>query len=194
MNFNTVIKLLFVFPLTLLMAQTSIAAVYKWKNSEGVSVFSDQPHQGAKAITLPKLQSYQTASVASQALPEATTDKASTQSALKYTELSMTNLKSDATLRQNQGVPFTLQASIVPELAKGDVAQLLLDGKAFGSSVNGPATALSFVIAGVARGAHQLQIVVQQDASHKTLISSKNIRVYFHQARTHKIKISAAGG
>lgn len=169
----------------------SYATIYQWKNTEGVTVFSDKPRSGAKPVELPMLQTYP--AVKTQVLAGKTTANSTVKKTthLSYTKLAFINLENDAVIRNNNAIPFEVTASIEPALREGDVVELQLDNKKVASYADSKSNKAAFTLIGVERGEHHLRLRIV-DAENRILLRSDRLRIYFLQSRQQPLlKVSS---
>ncbi|MGR5133285.1 DUF4124 domain-containing protein [Vibrio alfacsensis] len=170
---------------SLLVTSASLAKVaYTWVDKEGVVHFSDTPNQGAKAISLPNLESTSpaprvesTKSLTPQAkttpVPQAD-DKPKADKPLALS-LAMLIPQHDETIRSNQGI-INIQLEANRKLGIGEQLQLFLDGKPYGA----PQRRLTWQLNNIDRGTHTL--AVQAKRSGKLIASTSPITVHLHRA------------
>jgi hypothetical protein len=142
------------------------ATVYKWVDENGVTHYSDQPHENAEKVQLKQPQTYSPGPVpgagpTSQA-------SASRQTANAYT-CTVTQPTTDQTFPNTTSV--TVAATFSPQPHSGDQSALLLDGTRL---QNFPQGGGSLTIDPIDRGQHSLQAVVQ-DSSGKMLCQSTSV-------------------
>ncbi|MGI9946556.1 DUF4124 domain-containing protein [Vibrio hyugaensis] len=170
---------------TLLIASTACAQVaYTWVDKDGVIHFSDTPNQGAKAISLPNLESsapapkvQHTESLAPQAkMPKETAEAPKTKAEKPQPlSLSMLTPQHDETIRSNNGL-INIQLEANRKLGIGEQLQLILDGKPYGA----PQSRLTWQLSNIDRGTHTL--AVQAKRSGKLIASTSPITVHLHRA------------
>ena len=169
----------------LLIATTTSAQVaYTWVDKDGVVHFSDTPNQGAKAISLPNLESTapapkveSTESLAPQAktTSEPTTDEQTKAEKPLPLSLSMLTPQHDETIRSNPGA-INIQLEANRKLGIGEQLQLFLDGKPYGA----PQSRLTWQLKNIDRGTHTL--AVQAKRSGKLIASTSPITVHLYRA------------
>jgi len=169
----------------LLMASSvSSQVAYTWVDKDGVVHFSDTPSQGAKAISLPNLESSapaprveSTESLAPQAknTPEPQTDEKPKADKPLPLSLSMLTPQHDETIRSNPG-SINIQLEANRKLGIGEQLQLFLDGKPYGA----PQSRLTWQLNDIDRGTHTL--AVQAKRSGKLIASTSPITVHLHRA------------
>jgi hypothetical protein len=137
------------------------ATVYKWVDENGVTHYSDQPHENAEKVTVAAPQTYSAPRAQYTPSPTARTKAP----ASNYT-CSVAQPSNDETLQNTSTVSVAAQASPAP--ANGDQMVLLLDGA---KVTNFPSLGGSFTIDSVDRGQHTLQATVQ-DSTGKTVCQS----------------------
>ncbi len=171
------IRLLFI--LALIVLGQAYADVYRWKNDQGVTVYSDTPPanssgEEAKPLDLPELNT-----AAPENRPTAQTQTPAPieeESASPYQELSIIQPENGNPVRANGG-EVAVALSLSPDLVAtgGHLIQLYLDGSPIAS---GPDT--RFTLRNVSRGEHVVYAQVM-DKNQKPLITSNKIS--FHVLR-----------
>ena len=139
-------------------AVAAAATVYKWVDENGVTHYSDQPHENAEKVHLAAPQTYTAPKVAAQPAKPAPPPAAAPntyQSCVLLTPADQQNLPN------TDAVPTLVQINPAPH--DGDVAVLLYDGAAL---PNYPPAGGGYTIQGVDRGAHSLQLLVQDAGGH----------------------------
>ena len=162
------------------------AAIYTWTDEKGNVVYSDQPHEGAKKVTLPPDQSFSKGrdksatgaanATATPSSPSATAPLPTTKLKRQYKSISITSPTDGATLRNNSG-DMTVTVSLDPALIKGDQIVVYLDGRAVGK----PQTVPVFALTNVDRGEHKLKVEVIDSAGNK-IGETEEITFFMHQA------------
>ncbi|MBC7984820.1 MAG: DUF4124 domain-containing protein [Candidatus Obscuribacterales bacterium] len=141
--------------------------IWKWKDKNGVTHYSDQPGPNAVRVDL-QVQTYQPEVNASAEPP-----RRDSQPAATYTSLTITAPANDETI-QGTGGQVSVQLQVDPGLQSGHVLQVSFDGK----NISGEgSTSLSYTLPEVERGSHTIQASVVA-ANGSTLISSN--AVTFH--------------
>lgn len=129
------------------------AQIYQYKDTNGNTVYTNQPPQGqdAEQVQLPPTNSVEMSS------PKATESTAPTEQdrGTHYATLALTDLPSDEALRANNGT-FSVRVQITPKLAPSHRLRLLLDGQPHGQASS--STRLQVVNAD--RGEHSLAVEV----------------------------------
>jgi len=149
----------------------SAATVYKWVDENGITHYSDQPHQSAAKVDVQKQAPI--GSVATQA-PAASGDSTGA-SAPVYTVCAITSPTPDQVFLNTFSV--VAQLDIEPFLRAGDQVVLSLDGK----PVDGlPRTAKQFMLNQIDRGTHSVQAVIR-DSDGKTVCSSDSVTFHVRQ-------------
>jgi len=152
--------------LSLFVAISAQAEVYKYTNKQGKAAYSDVPVTGSEKIKVPPVMTY-TAPVT----PKFTASKGKADKQPKdfYEYLEITSPLEEGTVRNNQGI-VKVSYSLMPKLRRGDRVVLFVDGTA----------QPSLVAEGVERGAHtlELQILGRDGAKRK---SSKRVLFYLHR-------------
>lgn len=165
------IRLIFI--VAVIIIGQAYAEVYRWKNDQGVTVYSDTPPvnsggEEAKPLDLPELN---TASPSNK--PTIETQKAApieVKSASPYQELKIIQPENGSPVRANGG-QVAVSLLLSPELIApaGHLIQLYIDDSPIAS---GPDT--RFTLQNVSRGVHVVYAQVV-DKNHKVLITSDNI-------------------
>ncbi len=138
------------------------ATVYKWVDENGVTHYSDQPHENAEKVQIAQPQTYSAPRIASQPSQA----PAPQQAAYTYT-CQVTQPAPDSSFPNATAV--TVGAAISPTPQSGDQGFLLLDGTRLPKWNGGSVT-----IDPIERGTHSLQAVVQ-DSNGKTLCQSATV-------------------
>jgi hypothetical protein len=164
-------KLLFTL-MCLACTVASAATVYKWVDEDGVTHFSDQPHENAQKVELKAPQTFSapkpSAPSRSKAPPTGPTDKA-------YTSCGMAEPTADQVYQNTDTV--SASTSVLPTMRPGDTVVVTMDG----APVPGvPANGGAFTISPVDRGEHTIQMVVK-DPSGNTVCSSTSVTFHVRQ-------------
>jgi Domain of unknown function (DUF4124) len=152
-----------------LLSVVSVAAlsatVYKWVDEDGVTHYSDQPHENAEKVQLTEPQTYSAPRTSSRAR----TTSADKPAANAYSSCDVVQPTNDQTFPDVTSVTASVQVSPPPQ--SGDQVFLLLDGARV---PNFPTGGGSVTINPIDRGTHSLQAVVQ-DSNGKVLCQSPNV-------------------
>jgi hypothetical protein len=127
------------------------ATVYRWVDENGVTHYSDQPHENAEKVTVAAPQTY--SAPRQPNIPSSSSQ--SKQSGPTYS-CSITQPSNDDTFANSTAVTTTAQASPVP--GAGDKLILMFDGL---QVQNFPASGGSLQLTNLDRGTHTLQAQVQ---------------------------------
>lgn len=138
--------------LLLALALPASAAIYKYTDATGNTVYTNQPPEGAQTetIVLPP-----TNSVEMQAPAAPPPDAEDRESKAAYSRLQLDNLPTDEALRANNGT-FGVSVTIEPPLRPGHQLRLLLDGQPYGQASSGTRLQLN----NIERGEHSLAVEV----------------------------------
>jgi hypothetical protein len=154
------------FTLMSLVCTVAISAtVYRWVDENGVTHYSDQPHENAEKVHVAAPQTYK----ATPLPPSPASQSAQPQAAADTYQCQVTAPANDDTLPNTYSVNASAQVS--PSPRNGDQAFLLMDGARV---PNFPAMGGSVTLSNIDRGQHTLQAIVQ-DASGKLLCQSANV-------------------
>ena len=164
--------------MALINHQAAAGPVYKSKDAQGNTVYSDLPPRGqqAKPVTLGAGNNYTPPEVTFKAPPAAPEEVAPAEFA-GYQKLAILTPTADATVHDNEGkVPLSF--ALDPTLQPGNNVQVLLDGRviANAASTNGVGA-----LTNVDRGTHEIRLEVR-DTAGKVLIQSSPVT--FHMLRT----------
>jgi uncharacterized protein DUF4124 len=142
------------------------ATVYKWVDENGVTHYSDQPHENAQKVQIAQPQTYSPGPL--PYTPRSAQSSGPKQAANGYT-CEVTAPTNDQTFPNTTSV--TVGAQFTPAPHGGDQSSLLLDGTRL---QNFPQGGGSLTIDPIDRGQHSLQAVVQ-DSSGKMLCQSTSV-------------------
>jgi hypothetical protein len=142
------------------------ATVYKWVDENGVTHYSDQPHENAEKVQVAQPQTYKAPRVNPQAAAQPATQARPPNS---YQSCDVVTPANDQTFPNADSVSTAVQVS--PQPHDGDRVFLLLDGQRV---PNFPPTGGSYTISPIDRGTHSVQAVVQ-DSSGRTLCQSEPV-------------------
>jgi hypothetical protein len=156
----------------LLCTVAAAATVYKWVDEDGVTHFSDQPHENAQKVELKAPQTFsapKTTSTPSRSTPPK-------QPAQKvYQSCSLSEPTNDQVFLNTDTV--SAGTSVQPGVRPGDTVIVTMDG----APVPGvPANGGQFTITPVDRGEHTIQMVVK-DPTGNTVCSSPSVMFHVRQ-------------
>lgn len=155
----------------LIISSNSLATVYRWVDENGKVHYSDEPKANAEAIDLNE----NTQNKISIKIPPKANVTMKENAAVKYAII-ITSPKEEATIRDNNG-ELTVNVSVAPQLPRGSMLTLLVDGVL----TEGPQTAATFKLSGIFRGEHTIVVnAVAQNG--KVLASSSPRKIFLHQA------------
>ncbi|WED44188.1 DUF4124 domain-containing protein [Legionella cardiaca] len=149
------------------------AEIYKWIDDQGITHFSDSPHEGGNHIKLPATQ-YNLVPV-----PAKKEKVVNQQQKLQPYELTIIQPEDKATIRNNQG-KLIVNVHINQLLRPNYQLILVLDGK----KVKQSKTTLTFILNGIERGTHNLVVEVL-DEKDSVLFTSKPVIFYMHRPYIH---------
>jgi hypothetical protein len=152
-------------------AVVSAATVYKWVDENGVTHYSDQPHENAQKVIVQAPQTYS----ASHDLYSSRSSAAPKTPGPAYT-CSVAQPTNDQTFQNTSTVSFAAEANPAP--VNGDQLVLLLDGARV---PNFPSSGGSVTLDSVDRGQHTVQAVVQ-DSTGKPVCQSTPVTFTVLQA------------
>ncbi|HLD64523.1 MAG TPA: DUF4124 domain-containing protein [Pseudomonas sp.] len=138
----------------LLLALTlpASAAIYKYTDATGNTVYTNQPPEGipTETVELPPTNSVK---IQAPAVPASGIDPGVTSAS--YGQLQLGDLPTEEALRANNGT-FGVSVNIAPALRPGHQLRLLLDGQPYGQASNGTRLQLN----NIDRGEHSLAVEV----------------------------------
>lgn len=151
-----------------MFVQPAFAKLYKCKDAEGNTVYTDEACADGKQLKLPPLPTY----TAPKPLPATSTgnnDNNNDEEAKGYISLVISKPENDGVIRDNEG-KATISYTLTPELKTelGHKFVITLDGKQLKTS----GTTSQIQLSDLDRGTHTIQINVM-DKENKTVISSK---------------------
>jgi hypothetical protein len=131
------------------------ATVWKWRDADGVTHYSDQPVPGAVQINADPTNTYTSSPVTNTA----SAAQSSSSSAVAVTQYSVIEITSPASEATIAGTGGTVQVAgrLEPALASNHRLMLYLDGQPV---PNYPPQALSYSLTDVARGEHNVMLAV----------------------------------
>jgi hypothetical protein len=154
--------------LSIVCTAAGAATVYKWVDENGVTHFSDQPHENAQKVQVAEPQTY---SAPPRAAAPASSPRTAPPPAPTYQSCDLVAPTNDQTFPNASSVTASVQLDPPPRA--GDQVFLLLDG----ARLSGLPTMGSSFTLPVERGSHSLQAVVQDSEGHVVCQSSS---VMFH--------------
>ena len=154
------------------VAFAAAPTVYKWVDENGITHYSDQPHQSAAKVDVQKQAPV--GSVATQA-PATANSTAEAASAPVYSSCRIVSPTPDEVFLNTFSVMTRLD--IEPFLRGGDQVVISLDGK----PVDGlPRGSNQFMLSQIDRGTHSVQAVIR-DSDGKTVCSSDSVTFHVRQ-------------
>ncbi len=140
--------------LLLALALPASAQIYKYIDSNGNTVFTNQPPDGTQAETV-NLPPTNTVETQAPSLPIDSSANDTPQDEAPYAVLNLTGIPDDEAMRSNNGT-FIVGVDIQPRLQPGHRLRLILDGEPYGQASNVP----SLQVTNVERGEHSLAVAV----------------------------------
>lgn len=149
------------------------AAIYKWQDENGNTVFSDQPRERAQKVETGTPQTFRP----SLAPPPAETPAVTEATGTLYSGLAIASPANDAAIRDNAG-NVTISITITPALdtASGHYLTVMMDGTVVADRV----TAASVSLTNVDRGTHSVQAQIRNAAGNVLRTSATSV---FHLQR-----------
>ena len=157
--------------LLLMLASSAQGEMYKHKDAEGVTIYSDIPVEGSTPIVTPEGNTIKLPKYVAKKKPA----KESPDS--DYSAFIIVSPENDSTVRDNSG-NATITLSLTPELK-------IDSGHSISAFVNGiknvsNSTSLAITINNINRGSHSVHAVVT-DAEGNSLIQSNSINIHLKQ-------------
>jgi Domain of unknown function (DUF4124) len=140
------------------------ATVYRWVDENGVTHYSDQPHENAEKVHVAAPQTYKPTP-----LPASPPSQNAQPQASNTYQCQVVAPANDDSFSNTYSVDTAVQVNPSPH--NGDQVFLLMDGARV---PNFPAVGGAFTITNIDRGQHTLQAVVQ-DTNGKLLCQSANV-------------------
>lgn len=162
--------------LSLLAASAVLAQAYRWVDDDGITHYSDRPHEGAEKFELSKYDRPPPAprKRTTQPAPLQTLEQLQQEQArFRYEVLRISAPGAEETL-WNIGGTLNVSLAVTPALQPGHRVRVYFDGKA--QFVNGA----TFQLQEVWRGVHNLQVEIL-DETGKLMIRSQPNRFYVQQ-------------
>lgn len=163
--------------LALILAGTTASAdVYRWKDADGQTHYSDRPHPGAERITVevsPPASGVREATrpAADEQDPEGEVPEAFT----RYQSLTIASPAQEQVI-WNIGGQLDVAAAVQPPLQPGHALQFTLDGQTLMAEPGSTRAQFPEVF----RGEHSLQVAVLDDQG-RTLLASPSTRFFVRQ-------------
>jgi hypothetical protein len=167
---------IYLFLLSLFFSLSCSAAIYQWKDANGLMHFSDQPTGHAKLITLPVSQSYR-ANVTSLASSDKIKSKGSPVS---YSRLEIVSPKENEIFNNSASENIPAKVNLEPSLHLTDALEIFVDGHFFEKTKGVDSVFLS----NLPRGQHTVEMKVVDDKNN-LLVSSQRVNFFvqkFHLA------------
>jgi hypothetical protein len=155
-----------VFTLLSVLCTAALAAtVYKWVDENGVTHYSDQPHENAQKVTLAQPQTYK----APKPPPEQASTAAAPKAPPPYSSCAIAQPANEDTFPNANSVDVAVATN--PGVRPGDEVVLLLDGSRV---ANFPPSGGATTISPIERGSHTLQAIIR-DGDGQVVCQSANI-------------------
>jgi hypothetical protein len=139
-------------------AQESKRELWKWKDANGVTHYSDRPVQGATRVEVTTMQPVPAAAPPPPSRTRSTASQRSTPAVVQYQSLEIWQPESEQSFFGTDNT-VTVRLRSEPELAAGDQLRLFFDGKQVESGTN----ADTYTLPNVERGAHVLEALIVDD-------------------------------
>jgi len=170
------------FAILILIPIISFANIYQWQDEQGNVHFSNEPQPGAVVADIPAPQTYKPRPRKQFTIEpyHKTIDVKEVIDTIDshphiYTAVSIVQPQNEGTIWNTAG-NLEVKVEAKPALKKGDKIIVYIDGKETGE----PQKEVEFVIPGIERGTHTLQVTIE-DAKGRVLIRSNTVTFYIHQ-------------
>lgn len=167
-----------------LLIGTASAGVFRYQDSKGNLIYTDQPRVGEKqAVELPPATVSTTPKVTPEAeVKEKKKKEEPTQSHVSYKEFVLASPTDKQTFHNQRSIVMTI--ALTPVLQEGDKINIVLDGKQYAEITNKDTPkegAYQSTLNNIDRGSHQLQaVLVNSDG--KQIKNTNTITIYVHYA------------
>jgi hypothetical protein len=168
--------LLLVFFLAAAGSGAEETTIYRSKNDQGATVFSDRAEDNSEAVELRQSTTYSPAKYAREYEGFSPAEKDQTASRFRYSQLTVVSPAADEVIRDNTG-NIAVSVQLEPGPVPGHQVQLLMDGKVIQTLLNSGDVSL----ANVDRGTHQLQLQVIDSKTDKVIQSSNTSKFTLHR-------------
>jgi hypothetical protein len=152
--------------LSVLCTAAFAATVYKWVDENGVTHYSDQPHENAQKVTLAQPQTYKAPKPPAEQ-PSAAAPPKAAQS--PYSSCAIAQPANEDTFPNATSVDAAVVTN--PGVRPGDEVVLLLDGSRVANFPPGGGTT---TISPIERGSHSLQAIVR-DGNGQVVCQTTNV-------------------
>ena len=159
--------------MSLACAVAMYTTVYKWVDENGITHYSDQPHENAQKVQVQEPQTYSAPPLPRPAV--AAPKAAPAGPAGAYQRCALTQPANDETFMNAYSVAASVR--LEPAQRPGDQILIMLDGQRI---VGLPTTGTQFTISPVERGEHSLQALVQ-DSSGQVVCRTGSVTFHVHQ-------------
>ena len=151
--------------LSVLCTAAFAATVYKWVDENGVTHYSDQPHENAQKVTVAQPQTYKAPKPPAEQPSAAAPPKAPPP----YSNCAISQPANEDTFPNANSVDVAVATN--PGVRPGDEVVLLLDGSRV---ANFPPSGGTTTINGIERGTHSLQAIIR-DGNGQVVCQSANV-------------------
>jgi hypothetical protein len=151
--------------LSVLCTAAFAATVYKWVDENGITHYSDQPHENAQKVTVAQPQTYKAPKLPAEQASAAAPPKV----APPYSSCAIAQPANEDTFPNATSVDAAVVTN--PAVRSGDEVVLLLDGSRV---TNFPPGGGGATISPVERGTHSLQAIIR-DGNGQVVCQSANI-------------------
>jgi hypothetical protein len=149
------------------------ASVYKWVDENGVTHYSDQPHENAQKVELRAPQTYSAPPPSTRTTPPPPHSAATQRPAAPpYRSCTLSEPTNDQVYMNASSITASLRLEPVPR--PGDRVVVTLDGQ----KVSGPSVSGGPFTIPVDRGSHALQVAVQDSGGQVVCQSSVTFHVH----------------
>lgn len=154
-------------------AVASAGTVYKWVDENGITHYSDQPHQSAQKVDVQSQAPVGSVATPAPAARDAANSASSTAAA--YSSCAIVAPTPEQVFLNTFSV--TTRIYVQPPMRTGDQVIVALDGKPVEEL---PTVGTEFTLNQIDRGTHSVQVTIR-DSSGKTVCSSESVTFYIRQ-------------
>ncbi|MFN3579421.1 MAG: DUF4124 domain-containing protein [Pseudomonas sp.] len=147
-----------------LMSASAAAQIYKWKDAEGNTIFSDQPHPGSQTIELPPTNTVETPRpnrpAPSGGFNSTEDDQAQLGEPGSYRVLKIASPEDGEAIRSNEG-SVNLTINTEPALSSGHLLRAEIDGELRQEAVPGNNQPVQrMTLHNIDRGSHSIRVLI----------------------------------
>ncbi len=163
--------------LVTMLTATFAGGIYRYQNSDGSVVFTDQPQHNATRVELGITQTIKAVPIAKKKPAQASPDKKPAEQENQYSELMIVNPSDDQAIRNNAGgLVVRINSHPALDSKRGDRLILMLDDAPLGP----PLTRMEQSFTNIDRGSHTLQAII---IDKNDVLMQRSEKITFHMLR-----------